>query len=344
SYTVVVDLKLVFRLLGVIWNLMLFWQGISIFINILGTTKSIQRTLRPIQELTATTMRLHATKDPTKIEMAALTGALEKISAIDLDSRISLTETQRELQPLAQAINAMLDRVSQSYEVQMRFVSDASHELRTPIAVIKGYSDMLDRWGKSDSDALQEGIDAIHSESRSMERLVEQLLFLARGDNLSQPVKKESIDLTELAAQIIREERIRNPSREITTSWTSPLITVADPTLIKQVLRILMDNSMKYSKDRIWFTLKHTESTIIISLEDEGMGIPTDSIPHIFDRFYRSDRSRTRQTGGTGLGLSIALWIAEQHNGWFTVISREGIGTKLSLHLPFSPTELPKTI
>ena len=101
----------------------------------------------------------------------------------------------------------------------MRFVSDASHELRTPIAVIQGYAALLDRWGKSDPEALQESIDAIRGEAASMERLVEQLLFLARGDNDSQPVKKELLDLTDLAGEVLREEEMIHPERTFLPRW-----------------------------------------------------------------------------------------------------------------------------
>lgn len=144
-------------------------------------------------------------------ELEALAGELSKINATHLDSRIDLPGTQKELKTLAKAINDMLDRVNAAYSAQMQFVSDASHELRTPIAVIQGYAALLDRWGKDDPEARQEAIDAIRSESDAMERLVEQLLFLARGDNDTQPIRPQLMDLTAVAEDVLREEQMIPP-------------------------------------------------------------------------------------------------------------------------------------
>ena len=273
-------------------------------------------------------------------ELEALAGELEKINAKHLDSRIDLPATQKELRALAQAINAMLDRINKAYSAQMRFVSDASHELRTPIAVIQGYAALLDRWGKDDPEALQESIHAIRSEAKAMEELVEQLLFLARGDNDTQPVKPVAFDLTALAGEVLREEEMIHQDRTFLPRWgEAPIPVRADQGLIKQVMRILMDNSVKYSPPdgRIYLRVTTQEGYARVTVQDEGMGISPQGIPHIFDRFYRTDQSRDRRTGGTGLGLSIAKWIVDRHGGWFEVVSREGVGTRISFLLPTAP-------
>lgn len=270
-------------------------------------------------------------------ELEALAGELEKINATHLDSRIDLPATQKELRSLAQAINAMLDRINKAYSAQMRFVSDASHELRTPIAVIQGYASLLDRWGKDDPEALQESINAIRSEAKSMENLVEQLLFLARGDNDTQPVKRTHFDLTALAGEVLREEEMIHEDRIFLPRWgEEPVPVYADQGLIKQVMRILMDNSVKYSgpDSRVYLRVMVLDGHARVTVQDEGMGISPEGIPHIFDRFYRTDQSRDRKTGGTGLGLSIAKWIIDRHGGWFEVVSREGVGTRISFLLP----------
>ena len=170
-----------------------------------------------------------------------------------------------------------------------------------------------------------------------MERLVEQLLFLARGDNDSQPVKKERLDLTSLAGEVLREEEMIHPQRTFFPRWgEEPVEIFADPGLMKQVLRILMDNSLKYSPEegRIYLRVGRTGEHVRLTVQDEGMGIPPEGIPHIFDRFYRTDLSRDRKTGGTGLGLSIAKWIVERHGGWFEVVSRLEAGTRITAVLP----------
>ena len=341
-YAITVDLSGIFR--GLYWAgmVILICQGLSLVTNLFRSGRSIRKVLRPIQDLATAAARLNAMTHMSKREIESLAGELDKIDAAHLDSRIDLPPTQKELRSLAQSINEMMDRVNQAYSAQMRFVSDASHELRTPIAVIQGYAALLDRWGKSDPEALQESIDAIRGEAASMERLVEQLLFLARGDNDSQPVKPELLDLTELAGEVLREEEMIHPERTFLPRWGEEAISIhADAGLTKQLLRILMDNSLKYSPEggRIYLRVSQRQDWVRLTVQDEGMGIPAESIPHIFDRFYRTDLSRDRKTGGTGLGLSIARWIVERHGGWFEVVSRLDVGTRITVVLPAARKE-----
>lgn len=312
-------------------------QLASLVTNLFKNAGSIKKVLRPIQELAATAAKLNQVERMSPEELKALAGKLDEINATHLDRRIDLPGTQKELKTLAQAINAMLDRINKAYSAQMRFVSDASHELRTPIAVIQGYAALLDRWGKDDPEALQESINAIRSEAKSMENLVEQLLFLARGDNDTQPVKRTHFDLTVLAGEVLREEEMIHEDRLFLSRWgEEPVPVYADQGLIKQVMRILMDNSVKYSApdSRIYLRVMVLDGHARVTVQDEGMGISPEGIPHIFDRFYRTDQSRDRKTGGTGLGLSIAKWIVDRHGGWFEVVSREGVGTRISFLLP----------
>ena len=341
-YAVTVDTSGIFA--GLYWAgaVILACQALSLITNLFRSSRSIRKVLRPIQDLAATASRLNSMTHMSKREIESLTGELGKIDASHLDSRIDLPPTQKELRSLAQAINEMMDRVNHAYSAQMRFVSDASHELRTPIAVIQGYAALLDRWGKSDPEALQESIDAIRGEAAAMERLVEQLLFLARGDNDSQPVKMERFDLSDLAGEVLREEEMIHPERTFLPHWgEEPVSIYADPGLMKQVLRILMDNSLKYSppEGRIYLRVLEKQGLIRLTVQDEGMGIPPEGIPHIFERFYRTDQSRDRKTGGTGLGLSIAKWIVERHGGWFEVVSRPDVGTRITAVLPVSKKE-----
>ena len=337
SYTVTIDLTDLVRAIRWAGLILLVCQGLFLISSLFGGGRSIRKILRPIQDLAAAAARLNAMTHMSKREIESLAGELGKIDAAHLDSRIDLPPTQKELRTLAQAINEMMDRVAQAYNAQLRFVSDASHELRTPIAVIQGYAALLDRWGKSDPEALQESIDAIRAEAASMERLVEQLLFLARGDNDSQPVAMEPLDLTELAGEVLREEEMLHPERVFLPRWgEDPVRVYADPGLMKQLLRILLDNSLKYSppEGRVYLRVSANPDYVRLTVQDEGMGIPPDSIPHIFDRFYRTDLSRDRKTGGTGLGLSIAKWIVERHGGWFEVASRPDVGTRITAVLP----------
>ena len=336
-YAVTVDLSGISSALYWAGVVLLACEGLSLVAGLFRNNRSIHKVLKPIQDLAATASRLNSMTHMSRQELEALAGELEKINATHLDSRIDLPATQKELRSLAQAINAMLDRINKAYSAQMRFVSDASHELRTPIAVIQGYASLLDRWGKDDPEALQESINAIRSEAKSMENLVEQLLFLARGDNDTQPVKRVNFDLTALAGEVLREEEMIHEDRIFLPRWgETPVPVYADQALIKQVMRILMDNSVKYSAagSRIYLRVLELDGHARVTVQDEGMGISPEGIPHIFERFYRTDQSRDRKTGGTGLGLSIAKWIIERHGGWFEVVSREGVGTRISFLLP----------
>ena len=336
-YAVRVELAGIFRTLYWAGAALLVCQGLSLLTNLFRNNRAIRKVLRPIQDLAATASRLNSMTHMSRRELENLAGELDKINAKHLDSRIDILATQKELRGVAQAINDMLDRVNRAYTAQMRFVSDASHELRTPIAVIQGYAALLDRWGKSDPEALQESIDAIRSEAAAMERLVEQLLFLARGDNDSQPVKKERLDLTRLAGEVLQEEEMIHPDRLFLPRWGEEPVTVfADPGLMKQLMRVLMDNSVKYSSqgDKVYLRVTVNQGYARVTVQDEGMGIPPEGIPHIFERFYRADQSRDRKTGGTGLGLSIAKWIVDRHGGWFEVVSRVDVGTRITFVLP----------
>ena len=313
-------------------------QLASLVTNLFKNAGSIKKVLRPIQELAATAARLNQVDRMSPEELRALAGKLDEINATHLDQRISVTGTQKELKTLAQAINAMLDRINEAYRSQMRFVSDASHELRTPIAVIQGYANLLNRWGKDDPATRQEAIDAIRQEADSMKELVEQLLFLARGDNDSMHIEMEAFDLTEVAAEVLKETEMIDQSHFFAARWEEPVPVWADIGLAKQALRILVDNSIKYTPAGRHITLSAgvRDGMARVSVQDEGQGIDADSLPHIFDRFYRTDESRARQTGGTGLGLAIAKWIVDRHGGWFEVRSWPGVGTRMTMVFPLA--------
>ena len=336
-YTLALDLTRPARIFCFAARVVVFCQLVSLVLNLFKNAGTIRRTLRPIQDLAAAASRLGSSMSPE--ELQALAGKLDEINASHLDRRIPVTGTQKELKTLAQAINAMLDRINEAYRSQSRFVSDASHELRTPIAVIQGYASLLDRWGKDDPATRQEAIDAIRQEADSMKALVEQLLFLARGDNDSVRFQPQLCDLTELAAEVLRETEMLDQTHHFDAKWLCAVPVVADEALIKQALRILVDNAVKYTpaEGRISLSVEGKDGLARLTVADEGQGIDKDSLPHVFDRFYRTDESRARQTGGTGLGLSIAKWIADRHNGWFEVLSWPGVGTRFTLVLPLDP-------
>jgi len=309
-------------------ELLLLFGGIGSAIRV---TRSA---LKPLAELTETAQNINK-RPHSDAELRDLAGKLDLIDAGRLETRISVESQQKEFSGLAEAINGMLDRINESYNSQMRFVSDASHELRTPIAVIQGYANLLDRWGKNDEKVLQESIDTIKSESQNMKDLIERLLFLARGDSDSMRLSKETLNISALIREVIRETEMIASSRVISLTAEEELHIDGDAQLIKQAIRILIDNSMKYSpeEESVKVTLTKESNKVKIAVTDNGIGIVPEDLPYIFDRFFRADDSRTRTTGGSGLGLSIAKWIIERHGGSVEVVSRKDIGTRITYTL-----------
>ncbi|MBU3159983.1 HAMP domain-containing histidine kinase [Clostridium frigoris] len=265
-----------------------------------------------------------------------MTKATRAISINALEKRLNVSTSHDELKQLAETFNEMLNRIQISYEMQNQFVSDASHELRTPIAVIQGYANMLSRWGKDDKDVLEESITAIKSESYNMQQLVEKLLFLARSDKKTKKVYKEDFYINELIKEIITETKLIDLSHEVSSDINEKLSIYADRNLLKQALRIFIDNSTKYTPigGNIKLNSYVKKSNLIIEIIDTGIGIAKDDLPHIFTRFYRCDKSRTKESGGTGLGLSISKWIIGMHNGSILVESKPEMGTKITIGLP----------
>ena len=265
--------------------------------------------------------------------------ALDHIDDLSGDARISVRDS--ELSGLEAAVNNMLKRLAASQKKQIRFVDDASHELRTPIAVIQGYAHMLERWGKDDPAVMDEAIEAIETETAHMKTLVDQLLFLARGDMDRLVLAQERIDAAGLMRELHEEYEMIDADHEYVCPIpedAAPLYVVGDVTMLKQALRVLLDNAGKYTPKKGTITLQaqRAGSEIRCSVADNGMGIPSDDLPRIFDRFFRGATARSG-TQGSGLGLSIAKWIVDTSGGRIDVVSAPELGTKMTIVLPELP-------
>ena len=328
-------LNLLIRGLGVIAAievLMLFKQ------IIFGTAKN-RRILKPLNEMAEAASRLSELAINEE-KFQNLEDAISKISPDSYNERIHIGDS--ELQGLEEAINNLLDRMRESYRQQSRFVSDASHELRTPISVIQGYANMLDRWGKDDEEVLEESISAIKTEAENMKNLVEQLLFLARGINGKTELKLADFSLNDMMKEVL-EESIMIDKDHIYNFIDSENITAhGDIALLKQAARILIENAAKYTdkgEEIILRVGKSAKNEPYFSIQDHGIGMDEKDIPHIFERFFRADTARVRKDGGTGLGLSIAKWIIDNHRGYFSVLSRKEIGTRITVFLIYKPMQ-----
>ena len=264
-----------------------------------------------------------------------ITKTAENISINNLKERIKVNDSDDELNRLVNTFNNMIDRLQGSFDRQVQFVSDASHELRTPIAVIQGYANLLDRWGKDDREALEKSIYAIKLEATNMADLVEKLLFLARGDSGTQLIEKKEFYLNELVNEVVRESKIIAPNHIISSNKNDTVSIIADYKMLKQMLRIFIDNSIKFTpeQNKIDISSEVQDKVVKLTISDTGIGIPKDEIQNIFHRFYIVDKSRSKEKGGTGLGLSIAKWIVDMHKGSIDVESEEGKGTKITVTL-----------
>ena len=318
-------------------------EGVLWLLGFFGGKRGVRRLLKPLNRMAETAQRLtevassppassQLTMSPPVMDEARFHDLEHAIENIDIGDRLSTGD--KDLKGLEDAINDLLARMHAAYRQQAQFVSDASHELRTPIAVIQGYANMLDRWGKEDPQVLEESIAAIRTESEHMKALVEQLLFLARGDNGRQPLNPEPMDLAAMIAEVLEEYRMIDPDHEWRQGKLDPAPVMADPALIKQAARVLIDNAKRYTPQgaSIRLSAGATGNQAWLEVQDNGIGIDAGDVPHIFDRFFQADPAR--QKGGTGLGLSIAQWIVERHDGSFEVTSRPGLGTRIRLILP----------
>lgn len=294
--------------------LLIIFDLSAVLICISLGTKASRELVRPIDEMTQ---------------------IVNQISVKDMNRRLNVKGMHDELKELAMTFNEMLDRIEHSYETQNRFTSDASHELRTPIAVIQGYINMLDRWGKADSEILDESIEAIKSESHNMKRLTEKLLLLAKADKGILEMDFQHFELNDLIKEISRETQMIDTHHEISNEINEVKTILADRESLKQAIRIFVDNSVKYTPEggKISINSYINKNKIYIEIADNGIGISKEDMANIFNRFYRVDKSRTKDSGGHGLGLSIAKWIISQHKGEIEIKSEVHKGTVVTLIL-----------
>lgn len=308
-------------------------QGVNLFFALFNTNM-VRKKMRPLNDLAVRAQEIsEAVYDTSKFD--SLEQAIAKVHADSPDAHISTGD--KDLQSIEIALNNLLAKMKESERQQARFVSDASHELRTPISVIQGYVNMLDRWGKEDEEVLEEAIEALKNESEHMKELIEQLLFLARGDSGRNSLHMTSFDLNEVMKEVWEESVMIDEKHVYKLDITfEPCMMQGDMAMIKQSIRIFVQNAAKYSaeKSSIRLGVRQTENAVSYIVQDEGIGMKGDEVVHIFERFFRSDEARNGETGGSGLGLSIAKWIVDAHDGTIDVLSRMDIGTRFTVAFP----------
>jgi two-component system, OmpR family, sensor histidine kinase ArlS len=266
-----------------------------------------------------------------------MSAAANRLTVNNLHSqRLNVEGTKNELKDLAGVINHMLDRIEISYESQKQFVSDASHELRTPIAVIQGYANLLNRWGTKDEEVLQESVEAINNEAKSMQDLVEKLLFLSRHDKKTLKLEKAKFNMCLIVEEMVKETKLVIGDRNIESPILQNVFVYGDKQALKQAIRVFIDNAVKYTKsgDTISIKCENIDGDCVITVQDTGIGMTKKDVDNIFERFYRADQVRNEKIYGHGLGLSIAKLIILGHTGKIKVRSQLTKGTSFIITLP----------
>ncbi len=246
--------------------------------------------------------------------------------------RIELRKQSKdELYQLGETFNNMIGQLELNHEKQEQFISNASHELKTPLTVIEAYANLLKRRGKEAPELFDESVEAIQMESHRMKDLIEQFLLLAKHDE-QWKVEQKEIQLNSFIEESIRSFRAAF-KREIQLKTMEDITIKTDSQKLKQIFYILMDNAQKYSDAPIQVNIRMMNQKALIEIIDQGIGIPKEELEKVFDRFYRVEESRSRKSGGFGLGLSLAKELADVINAEINLISKEGSGTTAQLKI-----------
>lgn len=270
----------------------------------------------------------------------ALTSAARTIGIQNLSQRLSVPATGDELQRLSETWNDMLARLESAVKRLSQFTADASHELRTPIALIRTTAELALRRERS-PEIYREALRQVVAESERTSHLVEDLLLLARSDAGLPAVPLERIELTPLVRDVCRQGQVLAEERQLQLSAEMPehpVFVQGDDPSLRRLLLLLVDNAVKYTPagGRITVSVRPDSGGAIVAVRDTGIGIPDTALPHVFERFYRVDESRSRDGGGSGLGLAIAKWIADHHRASLEAESIVGEGSVFRVRFPAS--------
>jgi two-component system OmpR family sensor kinase len=278
--------------------------------------------------------------------LATVTKTATQITrADDLSRRIPLSANPRdEVGRLIQAFNQTLERLDMLFNAQRRFLADVSHELRTPLTVIKGNVGLMRRLGGMDEESLS----GIESEVDRLTRLVGDLLLLNQAESGRLPLDLRPVELDSVLVEVMKQMRLLAGERlTLRLAGIEPLRVTGDRDRLKQVMLNLVGNALQYTPPGglVSVALRKSGNRVQFTVTDSGAGIPAQDLPHIFERFYRGEKSRKRGQGtGFGLGLSIAYWIVHHHGGTIEVASQEGKGTTFCVWLPLLTDTVPQTV
>jgi heavy metal sensor kinase len=268
----------------------------------------------------------------------ALVTSAREVSGTKLDSRLQKLETGDELQRLSDTLNEMLDRIESAFLRITEFTADASHELRTPVSLIRTEAELALRRSRGEAE-YKESLRHILLEAERTTALIEQLLSLARADSGRETLHLQPVDLRQTLHSVVDgwQQVATLRDLELSAKLDVPdFFVLGDETLLRRLLDILLDNAFKYTSapGSVRLSLAPRGESAVITVQDSGVGIAEEEQSKIFERFYRVDKARSRAQGGAGLGLAIAQWIVTQHNGSITVESHSGDGATFRVELP----------
>lgn len=266
-----------------------------------------------------------------------LSSAIEEISGNDLSNRVEIQGRQDEIGRLARSFNHMMDKVSASFERQKRFSASAAHELKTPLATILVNLEVLELDGKTSPDRMEKVLTIVKANTERMIRLVEDLMRLTSDKDHEM---EEEVELSEVFAITLYElsPLIRKKDLTVSIENTPDISLTGSRVMLYRVMSNLLENAAKYNREHgsISIVTGRDDNGVTVKIEDTGIGIPEEALPHIFEPFYRVDQSRSRAVGGAGLGLPLVKDIVEKHGGEVTVKSAAGEGTTFILRFPAS--------
>ncbi|MGA9799055.1 MAG: heavy metal sensor histidine kinase [Terriglobales bacterium] len=274
----------------------------------------------------------------------AITRTARTIGGSDLSQRLEALHTGDELQRLTDTLNEMLSRIEMAFLRITQFTADASHELRTPISLIRTEAEITLRKSRSEGE-YRDALFHILTEAEATSSMVEKLLSLARSDSGQRTLEGRLVDLGDTALRIASEWQavLESKALRLTKTIAVGVYVVGDATALRQLLNILLDNAVKYTPGpgTIGLSVEEQNNAAVLKVTDSGIGIDPEHRDRIFERFYRADKARSRDSGGAGLGLAIAQWIVVQHHGSLEVESIPGKGSTFVLELPLQPVAAP---
>lgn len=276
--------------------------------------------------------------------VVAMSRQAGRIGAENLHERLAIQNEKDELGHLARSFNSLLNRLSESFDRQRRFMADASHELRTPVAILRGESEVALSQQARSPDEYRESLSVLHHEAERLTRIVEDLFTLTRADAGQYPLQPSDFYLDELVTECVHSARTLAQAKKISLTFEgSPESPIhADESLVRRMFLNLLDNAIKYTPDfgRVTVTCQRNSRDYEVDIADTGCGIPVELRPRIFERFFRADKARSHAEndgGGAGLGLAISRWIAEAHHGRLELTRSDSTGSTFSAYLPADP-------